>query len=339
MKFTALKITEGDSFLLQNNERNILFDTGKSKSECRIQLQIKQISHLDIVIISHFDLDHVNGLIELLKSNIEITEIWLPDNFGRIQASLNKKKYGILNLIKEYEGRLFNDDDHADQLEFNEQEDSIESRSYFHELQIKPFALIDFQLTNYLKGKQLTNIENIVNECNKAKVIIKWLKYTGIFNSFQISNEMVGLNCIENTNITAYSDDLEALYFLSRINQESLVLKFCMNDLPEILFTADSGFEFLNPNQRIKLKDFSIMTAPHHGSNNSENGKGYSLVKGRKLTYVRSNNSRVTTISVKFTHHIDSYCTICRNAKSVLEEVVLTYSGKWNPNKGACKCI
>lgn len=35
MKFTALQVKEGDSFLLETSRKKILVDTGKDKDECR----------------------------------------------------------------------------------------------------------------------------------------------------------------------------------------------------------------------------------------------------------------------------------------------------------------
>lgn len=78
-RFTALTIREGDAFLLEDNGRNYLFDSGKNGSIVDL-LKHKGIKKLDLAICSHNDADHAYGFIELLKENteIEIKEIWLP---------------------------------------------------------------------------------------------------------------------------------------------------------------------------------------------------------------------------------------------------------------------
>ena len=76
-RFTALTIREGDAFLLEDNGRKCLFDSGVDDLIVRI-LNRKRIDNLDLAICSHNDADHANGFIELLESNIRIKEIWLP---------------------------------------------------------------------------------------------------------------------------------------------------------------------------------------------------------------------------------------------------------------------
>lgn len=57
------------------------------------------------MIITHYDEDHVNGLLNLLESNIIITEIWLPEIFGRISKTLMQNENSILKQIFEYKNQ------------------------------------------------------------------------------------------------------------------------------------------------------------------------------------------------------------------------------------------
>lgn len=77
-RFTALTIKKGDAFLLEDNGRNCLFDSGDDKLIVNL-LKHKGIEKLDLAICSHNDTDHANGFISLLQSNIMIDEIWLPN--------------------------------------------------------------------------------------------------------------------------------------------------------------------------------------------------------------------------------------------------------------------
>ena len=106
----------------------------------------------------------------------------------------------------------------------------------------------------YINENHIKKINEIVEECRSKQIKIRWLKYTGEFKEEKISSFSVfGLNCKENLNLRGYYDDLEAMFYLSRINRESLVFKYDNDNLPNILFSADSGFEFLENSEKIIL--------------------------------------------------------------------------------------
>jgi len=342
MKFTALAINNGDSFLLENEGKRILVDTGLRSLNCLNELNLKGIQKIDIVVITHYDSDHMGGLIELLNSNIDIPEVWLPDNFKRIQLTLLEDNSNLLRYLKNIDVQPEDEYGTYDVIE-----DSVplenSNRFGYTLFDVYQDGIILFNLTN-LRKVNISKIEEIVNVCHARRKNVKWLHYTGFLQGFRISSTMIGLNCKVNRNLSPYKDDLEALYFLSRINHESLVLKYHTNGLPEILFTADSGFEFLNSNQSISLENDSIVTAPHHGSASPENARGYGLIKGSNLIYVRSENSRVTTLSRLYINRRQSgllnYCTKCRPVSISFSEVCLQYSNnQWNTSNFVCSCL
>ena len=77
MKFKALEIGSGDAFLIETGEKQILFDSGGSKS--RIIHLLRNNRKIDLAICSHNDSDHSHGFIGLLEDpKFEIAEIWLP---------------------------------------------------------------------------------------------------------------------------------------------------------------------------------------------------------------------------------------------------------------------
>lgn len=77
--FTALKIGSGDAFLLKDDGRTILFDSGGDQNRLKKLLKDKGIKKIDLAICSHNDGDHANGFIGLLNSEKKIIdEIWLP---------------------------------------------------------------------------------------------------------------------------------------------------------------------------------------------------------------------------------------------------------------------
>lgn len=90
-RFTALTIRVGDAFLLEeDNGWNCLFDSGIDGKVVDL-LKFKGIDKLDLAICSHNDVDHANGFISLLQSNIKIDEIWLPSFWLSILQYVQKK--------------------------------------------------------------------------------------------------------------------------------------------------------------------------------------------------------------------------------------------------------
>jgi hypothetical protein len=326
MKLTALKISKGDSFLMEYNELKFLIDTGNHKSECKNEVLLKHIKQLDVVIITHYDGDHVNGIFELLNNkSLKIKEVWLPENFGRIEKSVQSRL--LIELVK-IESSM-DDKDNSD-----EPSDIIPFAILSHPNPIRHHAVLVKITRAYIGEKHLTKIMEIIGLCRKNKIFIRWIKYSSGLSDVEIAHHFYGINCKEVKHITPFRDDLEALYFLSAINHESLVFKFSVDNLPNILFTADSGFEFINED-KIELNNNSVVTAPHHGSSSPENEKCYNLIKGRDLIYVRS--SKTKEISKRFKEQSHRYCTKCSNG--VLDEVILTYkNSKWYSSKNRCTC-
>ena len=106
-KFTALTVQEGDAFLLEDNGFKCLFDSGKYKTIVEL-LKYKGIDKLDLAICSHNDADHANGFIELLKSGIQIKEIWLPGLWASILLFVkeNCNKESKVEWDDNYNGEL-----------------------------------------------------------------------------------------------------------------------------------------------------------------------------------------------------------------------------------------
>ncbi len=73
LKVTAINVGQGDSFLLESHNFNILFDTGGSFKENNSfkrldnYLSYSKIHSLDAVFLSHFDEDHAGNIVELIK--------------------------------------------------------------------------------------------------------------------------------------------------------------------------------------------------------------------------------------------------------------------------------
>lgn len=346
LKFTALPVSEGDAFLLLcSDDKIILVDTGLDKSECLKFLQDKGIKKLDLVVITHYDKDHIGGLQEILKS-IEISEIWLPDVFGKIHKSAKKPGVTLLKKCIEYEQKR------------EEQEDSNEKDLYqivtmyklLQDLNLKieetnenKFITFiprdDNSLFGYINSGHIKRIMNIVEFIDTSTTNIIWLNYVEGYLPFEINLTipLFGLNCVQTKNLRPYINDLELILYLTQINRESLVFKYCKEEEPNILFSSDSNYDFLSDGEEISLNNNSIVTAPHHGS--KSNNRTYKLVKGENLIYVRSYSKKVA-LSTCYFKLKKKYCVKCNHKNGREGEVKLEYtkSRGWNPTCNDCIC-
>lgn len=82
-KFIALPVGRGDSFYLERDNFHMLVDGGQSKTAITPLMEsICNAPKLDIVVCTHNDSDHANGIIGLLENwEKPIHEVWLPGSW------------------------------------------------------------------------------------------------------------------------------------------------------------------------------------------------------------------------------------------------------------------
>ena len=83
-RFIALPVGQGDAFYLQRGDLHILVDGGRSTRALPGFLKTHvDPPRLDVVICTHNDADHANGLIGLLKElPVGVREVWLPGTWA-----------------------------------------------------------------------------------------------------------------------------------------------------------------------------------------------------------------------------------------------------------------
>lgn len=354
MIFNALPVKEGDSFLLNAKDYCLLVDSGKDPDECIKFITKQNISQIDQFICTHYDEDHVNGLLSLLKSSIKIGEVCLPHIMGKLNETLNdtsnipiRNFINILNERSELSGEtagnqlvcrlLTNDGIIYDII------DSKIDRYVRHIITTKndQNIITNAMLLNYsLTPSQQNTVKDIISECKLKKIKIRWFKYVNQYlPKNKISDHMYGLNCRETRNIEPFNSVSEMMLYLTPINIESLVYKFEHEDYPDVLFCADSNFKFLEPGENIKLKENSISTVAHHGS--KDNSKTFKRIDGKDLIYVRSdklNSSRPSKEYISLPN--EKYCTICNSETDPnnIRQITLTYNSGWNTSNSKCTC-
>lgn len=120
----------GDAFVYRGSKGTVLVDGGGSSAALGKQLatSLPAVNHLDIVVCTHADLDHANGLKSILThwrratgGSATIGEFWLPGRWMDVaKRGLDDPNELMSELIKELdEGRL----DHARALMWADGED------------------------------------------------------------------------------------------------------------------------------------------------------------------------------------------------------------------------
>lgn len=367
MIFKALPVGRGDSFLLTKGEFVMLVDGGES--QIKIASMVKKSlsgSHIDIVICTHYDSDHLVGLIGLMKSGIFINEVWLPDIYGDIALTLGSGVFDWIDLYK-----YINENDNLSGRNIiklaevcQKKNETIDENFINQEIEQNTYEQIDFKglstfilpdkyhylynLNFQLLGDNvffrklsftISKISELITECYRNGSNIRWFKYSEKEKKNKINSlySIFALNSYEATirPYTTAKSLLDAIYYLTKSNKESLVYLFDESDFPNVLFTADSDLAFIKKNS-YKLNDKSIVTAPHHGA--FSNKDVYKIVKGNDLIYVRSDCSQTSRPCKDYTQLKRKYCTICRNYGNK-DEVSLEYKkNNWIAKKQPCMC-
>ncbi len=343
MKFTALPVNVGDSFLLQVDNKVILVDGGMSQSHIVGLLMEERIpnNHIDLLVCTHYDADHINGIIGILKSKkFTFTEIWLPEIIGSIGNTISKNLFQLIEYLNEngLNDVFYSNGDSQysyDVLEIEEQSKKNNSIKKIKTVILKNFINYmkyifhrrglhnDYEYSNKFE-KMMDNMLSyayLINSSINTGAKIRWFKFQNKLIHNNYGYKLYSENALE-TGTSIYD---EKLFFnllhmttLSKINQHSLVFKFDDAQYPNILYTADSDLNFTST--PITLVDNSIVTAPHHGSD--ANDIAYSKISGNNLTFVRSESFKVKRLSKEYKKQTKRFCTVCRN-KTAKQKVEL----------------
>lgn len=124
-RLIALGVRNGDSFYLEREGRSVLVDGGENQRDlCRLFKGFTGARHVDYLVCTHADADHINGLIGYLKDkSLRCSELWLPSYIGyRIEDILERPEESLAEITKELRKRLsdfLKEKDALDILEFN----------------------------------------------------------------------------------------------------------------------------------------------------------------------------------------------------------------------------
>jgi len=104
MEITVLKTGKSDCTVIESQNKTVLIDTADRDSARKITrfLKEKNIDIIDLVIISHFDKDHIGGF-ETISDRINIKSVIQPDyktdteTYKNYVDALSKKNINVIN--------------------------------------------------------------------------------------------------------------------------------------------------------------------------------------------------------------------------------------------------
>ena len=360
MKFTALPVNVGDSFLLRLPEFTILVDAGQNKKHILTLLKQERLNnnHINLLVCTHYDADHIKGILGVLESQkYSFDEIWLPEVLGSLSYTISEDMMPILKRLRVLDSEGIENlicnagNSSKSKLQFSDSEDppiktaNLEllknCLALFMRSEPLMFYALDSLLYSALPGQaMLANLNaaiTIVSSSLSSGAYVRWFKYSRSLVNKPYGFGMSAMNSTEAA-VTRYSPDVFLMkLYLTTINVESLVFKFSCEQHPDVLFCADSDLSFTGT--PIHLKDDSVVTAPHHGSSTAD--AAYCLIEGSNLIYIRSDRSQTKRpgngfLGQKRQNHC--YCTICRNM-GPKQKVEIVYTGNSPRVYGTkCKC-
>lgn len=97
-KFISLSVNQGDSFYLERDGKKILVDGGRSRNGFANQfVRITCTKSIDVLVCTHADADHINGLLGFFEAGFSSREVWLPGTWTSRLVDLLINPYHFIN--------------------------------------------------------------------------------------------------------------------------------------------------------------------------------------------------------------------------------------------------
>lgn len=374
-KFISISVNQGDAFYLERGERKILVDGGKSRNGFTRQFSRTTNSEfIDILVCTHADSDHINGLLGLLDEGFNVTEVWLPGVWtSRLEDLINRPDELIFEAYTEIRDKGLDDVANLEDIYESINSDYIENaRSDDQYIEIsKIYSAIESQEQNNewtsgfpskflyyhhihrILGGNIDIYVDAIQTAEKIREMAILAYHSGAkIRWFEFGQEPTPtcgekfLKPINSREIFQISKRKSALNYLSlsKANKESLVFHSpTESGRANVLFNADSDLAF-NYNLQNVGSD-SIITAPHHGSEHNKNAY-QELAKLNVITdesiLIRSDGKYKSRPGNSYLKSVAKRaCTLCRPFITPKQNIVFESDGKgWKASEGLnwCKC-
>lgn len=357
-RFVAVNVGYGDAFFLQRQTFSVLVDGGKSRDLPK-RLVDADIRHPMLVVCTHNDSDHTNGLYDYFAEGGSASALWLPATWLEAVKRLSEAERDEIES-------LFDDSDVAEPGEADRNDGDVIEADHVEDLLTDgvPFPAFGSYLqihrrrivggptsvvtvTQHHKWlKAASNIWSVAGAAAQRGIRLVWFD-PEVAPNVAAAAPISVLNATQVSSIRRSRAKLKDVLALSMQNQKSLVL-YSPPDAgaPGALFCADSDFH----NIRTPPTDRGmIVTAPHHGSTDEGNCSVYAKVNsaGSKhepssWSWVRSDQDYYKRPSEDYLQQTQRYCTQCRGRS--LEQMPQTIEfvaegGEWRTSARACNCL
>ena len=364
-RFVAIDVGPGDAFFIQRGNFSALVDGGQLSGFLRRLLRATSADAVNVLVCTHNDGDHANGVLEFLQQGGHADECWLPATWMEAVSRL------CTASADEIESLLLDEDevipeqiqrDEATEITVGELEDQLTAvlDDKFEALRLLPIGGPWLVLPPgiWLSRRPVrvkTSIPPLLTDAFRIldialaatmlQIPIRWFNPEDVPQG-QPSFPLSVVNAREVTAIRRARLTLRGVFKLTTVNRNSLVLYSPRDsEAPGILFCADSGFGNLS----IPPADQGmIVTAPHHGSGDNENVAVYYKLDAAcaahqpaSWLWIRSDKDCVSRPCAEYLHRPKRYCTRCRGQtlKQPFQSVVLVgAAGTWDSQSRPCNC-
>ncbi len=109
MKFIALPVNQGDSFYAETDDGfRVLVDGGNSRHVLpNLFRKYTSLDQVNVLVCTHNDKDHAEGIIGLLESGFECDELWIPATWLDALRSLPTDVYETIAFLGEHLDQLY----------------------------------------------------------------------------------------------------------------------------------------------------------------------------------------------------------------------------------------
>lgn len=276
-----IKANKGDSFLIKHENTSILIDGGTGGVyNTELKKKLKTLAKIDLVVVTHLDDDHIGGIINLFRDNINSSKV--KKVFFNSGSSLGEKIVEERELILD---------------EINEEKSFKQGRTLEKKL---------LELGIWKREKIISEIEDLKIEKVKIKVLAPFKEDIAVLDNNwdaeikRYTDETKKKELKSGELITDYKNIDELInspedMSITPINKTSIVLLIEIES-KKILFTGDSSEENLK-NSLIKLGyskknpiKLDLLKIPHHGSKNNMSKDLIEMIDCK--TYLVSTNGK-----------------------------------------------
>jgi len=299
-------LSNGDSTLLQYSDHgrqtNVLIDCGIKKSVTAQYLQALEIRNIDLLVVSHIDLDHIGGLREVL-SKIDVKWLWVMNidplkRFVERAVGYDREKYHFMECFRAAQDSIVIAKQKRVRCSSVYESCREKIGPFLVEVLSPPLAFDDFlqntgNVEKILKSPKGDTYRNLLKDKNRIKEDVSTEILPGREPNIQ---EIDGQEPSRYTDLPEYNEEAFDSNFdlASRglLNNASIVIRVsclapnCPTSVFEplsMLFPGDLedwSYLFFRYNEYVNTP---ILKIPHHGSDGvqSENRNLYEFLRPR----------------------------------------------------------